>query len=238
MVVALPQAVDMTDVALDPGEGCGDDADSAARGFRVEVSSAGTAGPWTAVAEGSFTDADRHRLATFAARAAGVRAVRLSVLSNQGGGSFFDVSELIVHGAPPVAAGPPPSPPAAPPAPAPAAPAAPRGAAFTLPASGRRTVRFKVRCAVACRVKATLKVDRATARRLGLGRKLSLVTFSRSAKAGTTTFTLRLPSKARRVRSFRARLAVSATYPGAKAVSRSRQLTIKGPGRAGAGRSA
>ena len=88
---------------------------------------------------------------------------------------------------------------------------------------------------------ARLTVDRPTARRLGLGRKLTVVSLNRRLKAGTTTLTLRLPSKARRLRSFRARLKVTATYPGAKAVSRSRQLTVgasarlTGPGRAGAG---
>ena len=166
-----------------------------------------------------------------------MRAVRLTLLSNQGGGGFFDFSELVVHGAP--APRPPAPPDAAPPrrrrrrAP----PAALRAPSFTLPASGKRRVRFKVRCAVACRVTARLTVDRPTARRLGLGRKLTVVSLNRRAKAGTTTLTLRLPSKARKLRSFRARLKVTATYAGAKAVSRSRQLTVskslirlRGPG--------
>ena len=35
------------------------------------------------------------------------------------------------------------------------------------------------------------------------------------------------PVGRRRLRSYRARLKVTATYPGAKAVSRSRQLTVR-----------
>jgi hypothetical protein len=105
---------------------------------------------------------------------------------------------------------------------------APRAPSFTLPASAKRRVRFKVRCAVACRVTARLTVDRPTARRLKLGRKkLTVVSLNRRVKAGTTTLTMRLPSKSRRLRSYRARLKVTATYPGTKAVSRSRQLTIR-----------
>ena len=161
-----------------------------------------------------------------------MRAVRLTLLSNQRGGGFFDFSELVVHGSParrrcPDPDADPDADAAAAARPTPAPPAAPRAPSFTLPASGKRTVRFKVRCAVACRVSARLTVDRPTARRLGLGRKLTVVSLSRRAKAGTTTYTLRLPSKARKLRSFRARLKVTATYAGAKAVSRSRQLTVE-----------
>ena len=189
MVVALPQPVDVTDLALDPGEGCGDDANAATRAFRVETSTQGTNGPWTPAVAGTFGYSERHALSPFAAAAPGVRAVRLTLLSNQRGDiGFFDFSELIVHGsptAPPPTAPPAPSP--ASPGPSPAPPAAPRAPSFTLPASGTRTVRFKVRCAVACRCPARLTVDRRTARRLGLGRRLTVVSLSRRAKAGTTT---------------------------------------------------
>ena len=226
MVVALPQAVDVTGFALDPGEGCGDDADSATRDYRIETSTAGANGPWAVASTGAFGPLQRQALNPVAVTAAGVRAVRLTLLSNQGGGAFFDFSELVVHGAPAAAPPVPPAPPGPPPAP-PGPPATPRVPSFTLPASAKRRVRLKVRCAVACRVTARLTVDRPTARRLGLGRKLTVVSLNRRLKAGTTTLTMRLPSKSRRLRSYRARLKVTATYPGAKAVSRSRQLTIR-----------
>ena len=136
MVVALPQAVDVTGFALDPGEGCGDDADSATRDYRIETSTAGANGPWAVASTGAFGPLQRQALDPVAVAAAGVRAVRLTLLSNQGGGAFFDFSELVVHGAPAAA---PPVPPAARPAarrPAPPGPpAAPRAPSFTLPAS-------------------------------------------------------------------------------------------------------
>ena len=136
---------------------------------------------------GAFGCSERHALKRSRRTVAGVRAVRLTLLSNQGGGGFFDFSELVVHGAPARARRP--RRPAPGPPPAPPAGRRPRWRApsFTLPASAKRTVRFKVRCAVACRVTARLTVDRPTARRLGLGRKLTVVSLSRRAKAGTTT---------------------------------------------------
>ena len=125
MVVALPQAVDVTGFALDPGEGCGDDADSATRDYRIETSTAGANGPWAVASTGAFGPLQRQALNPVAVTAAGVRAVRLTLLSNQGGGAFFDFSELVVHGAPAAAPPAPPAPPG-PPAPPPGPPAAPR----------------------------------------------------------------------------------------------------------------
>ena len=234
MVVTLPQTVDVTEFALDPSEGCGDDADSATRDYRIETSASGPDGPWAVAAAGAFDPLQRHTLTAVPATVAGVQAVRLTLLSNQLGGGFLDFSELVVHGsatAAPLAATPTPTPT---PGGAGASPApALRAPSFTLPASGKRTVRFKVRCFAACRVTAKLTVDRPTARKLGLGRKLTAASLTRSAKAGTTTLTLKLSSKAakalkqRKVRTFRARLKVTAAYPGVKPVSRSRQLTVK-----------
>ena len=201
MVVALPQAVDVTDFALDPGEGCGDDANSATRDYRIETSTDGPGGPWTVAAAGAFGTLERHALSTVAAPVPGVRAVRLTLLSNQRGGGFLDFSELVVHGAPDARRAAPPTPTADAHAGAGAgsAPRRARRASRCRPRASA-TVRFKVRCAVACRVTAKLTVDRPTARRLGLGRKLTVVSLNRRAKAGTTTLTLRLPSKARKLR--------------------------------------
>jgi hypothetical protein len=104
---------------------------------------------------------------------------------------------------------------------------------FTLPSSGKRSVRFKVDCRADCRVTARLVVTRSVARRLGLGRSRTAGKVTRSVKAGTRTLTLKLNSKAaralrtRKVRSFRGTLRVSAAYAGVAAESRSRKLTIR-----------
>jgi hypothetical protein len=103
-----------------------------------------------------------------------------------------------------------------------------------LPARGKTTVKFKVTCALNCKVTAKLTVDRPTAKRLGLGRVLTAGSLTASVKAGKKTLTLKLKSKARRAllkgskkRSYRARLKVTAAYPATAPISRSRQLTLK-----------
>ena len=234
MVLTLPQAVDVSDFAVDPGEACGDDSRSATRDYRIEISTGSAAGPWVQAASGAFTDAARHVLNPVlpAGVAAGVRHVRVTLLSAQGGGDFFDLSEFAVHGTPtaPVVQPPVPTPtptPVAPPAP----PAAPT---FSLPASGKTTVKFSVTCALDCAVTAELTVDRPTAKRLGLGKSLTAGSLKASVKAGKTTLTLKLKSKAKKAllkgpkkRTYRARLKATAAYAAATPTSRSRQLTLK-----------
>ncbi len=77
----------------------------------------------------------------------------------------------------------------------------------------RRSMRVKVRCSEACRLSVVLRLDAATARRLGVSRIISRASASRSS-AGTATLTLRLSTKTRarlrRVRSLRLTVATTA----------------------------
>ncbi|HWI74463.1 MAG TPA: hypothetical protein VNT55_21060, partial [Baekduia sp.] len=78
-----------------------------------------------------------------------------------------------------------------------------------------RGAKATVACAAACRVGATLKVDAATAKRLGLGRRAVTLATGRGAstKAGTVTITLKASGKVaralKRARSVTATLAVT-----------------------------
>ncbi len=155
-------------------------------------------GPGPSAASGAFDSEARHVLSPVVAApgaAAGVRHVRVSLLSSQGAGDFLDLSEFVVHGAPVPAQVQPPIPRRRR-RPARAVPLAPPS--FSLPASGKTTVKFKVTCAADCRVTAKLTVDRPTAKRLRLGRVLTAGSLTASVKAGKKTLTLKLKSKARR----------------------------------------
>ena len=101
VVVALPRSIDVTAVAVDPGEGCGDTSAAATRAYTLQTSSTSATGPWTTARAGTFTAADRHRLnlVTPIAPATAVRYVRLTPLTAQGG-DYIDVSELEVYGTP------------------------------------------------------------------------------------------------------------------------------------------
>ena len=115
-----------------------------------------------------------------------------------------------------------------PPTPTPAATATPGATlpVFQLSASGKRSVRVRVRCPKACVVTAGLTVDARTARRLGLGGSRSAGSLRRSLKPGSTTLTVTLGSRARRgvvrIKSFRATLSVRSG-----SVVKRRQVTIK-----------
>jgi extracellular elastinolytic metalloproteinase len=91
VVVELPVAVDVTEVALDPSaEGCGAPADTSTRGYRVQASRDGSA--FATVAEGVFTTADNGRLNRLTLNGAldGVRYLRLWLLSPQVPGAASD----------------------------------------------------------------------------------------------------------------------------------------------------
>jgi hypothetical protein len=119
-----------------------------------------------------------------------------------------------------------------PPAPTPDAPEPP---GFVFPQRGKTTVKFKVICAQPCDVTAELTVDRPTAKKLGLGKKLVAGSLTRTGvAAGRTELTLQLESKAKKAlqkapktASFRARIKAKANYAGTPAVSRSAQVTLK-----------
>jgi hypothetical protein len=107
--------------------------------------------------------------------------------------------------------------------------------AFVFPQRGKTTVKFKVICAQVCDVTAELTVDRPTAKKLGLGKKLVAGSLSQAGvPAGRTELTLRLKSKAKKAlekapktASFRARIKAKANYAGQPQVSRSAQVTLK-----------
>jgi hypothetical protein len=174
LVLKLPAAIDVSRFAIDPGAICGDDDSASLAGFQLETSADGTS--WRNALAATFGRAHNHRLNELTPNAgttAGVRWVRLTMLSAQGGGSsgthFMDMAELAVFGAasrpvdPPDPPDPPidpdpdppvdpdpdppvpvPDPPApTPPAPTPPAQPAPRGGEETPPASGDETPRIE-----------------------------------------------------------------------------------------------
>ncbi len=101
LIVQLPAAIDVTQFALDPAETCGDTSASATAGYRVETSPTGSV--WTVASTGTLTNPQRHTLnfVTPTAGTAGVRFVRLTLLSSQGGDSapYRDLTEFGVYGA-------------------------------------------------------------------------------------------------------------------------------------------
>jgi hypothetical protein len=225
--VRLPTAVSVTAFAVNPSSACGDDASAATRDLRIEVSTDGTT--FTTALEHTFAAADLGHLTTLplATAIAGVRFVRISMLTNQSAsaagddGQFFtDIAEVEVFGAPPAAAAP--GTPAAPAGPAPAGPgpqpqpqpqpqpgsgtaptqafSRPTGAIAASNVRGRAA--FTVGCALACRATATMTVTRATARRLHLSATRVATVTRRLAVAGRRTFALTMSTTTlRRVRA-------------------------------------
>jgi hypothetical protein len=106
---------------------------------------------------------------------------------------------------------------------------------FVFPQHGKTTVKFKVVCGQPCDVTAELTVDRPTAKKLGLGKKLVAGTFAQAGvPAGRTELTLPLKAKAKKAlkkwpksTTFRARIKAKANYAGQPQVSRSAQVTLK-----------
>ena len=100
--------------------------------------------------------------------------------------------------------------------------------AVALRAVRRHGVKVKVRCSGACRVRGTVRVTAATARRLKLGRKAATVaTGTATARAGAAaSLTIRLTPGAKRrlarARPFAATVTVTATDPATK-----RSTTVK-----------
>lgn len=108
IVIALPQAVAVTTIAVDPGNTCGDPGSSSTADYRLEVSVAED-GPWVEVSSGTFTPADRGTLVDLSVSVgAPVSYVRYTMLSPQvpdytgcpdafGGCTYMDSSELAVY---------------------------------------------------------------------------------------------------------------------------------------------
>ena len=138
MIVSLPDQVNITEFVADPAEACGDGPESATADYRIETSTGSADGPWALAAAGRFSNDDRHHLRTIPAAADGVRHVRVTLLSAQGGGSFFDLSEFGVHGTKVVpAVQPPPVPPTPTPVPTPTPTPTVAPPAFSFPSHGR-----------------------------------------------------------------------------------------------------
>ena len=218
IVVTLPAAVDVNGFVADPAEACGDDSDSATRrlpdrdlavlGRRPVVDGRGRHVLASPTATGSTP---------IAASAAGVRHVRLTLLSAQGGGGFFDMTEFGVHGTPGRAAAagrrrrsrPPPR-----------RRRRRSSRRASLPRARQDDGQVQGRVRAPCDVTAKLTVDRPTAKKLGLGKNLTAGSLTKKGvKAGRTELTLRLKSKAKKAlqkgpksRTYRARIKVTASY--------------------------
>jgi hypothetical protein len=113
LTVKLPQAVNITQLAVDPTSSCGDGGSASTGAYRIETSPDGTT--WTTANQGTFTADDRGTLVPLAPTAgtAGVRFVRFTILGNQvptfatdcpdgpfAGCQFADLTELEVYGTP------------------------------------------------------------------------------------------------------------------------------------------
>jgi hypothetical protein len=82
IVVQLPQAVNVSEISVNPSNTCGDGGSAATRGFKVEVSSDGVA--FTQVAKGVFYLGNRgHENTVFTGTSANVRFVKFWMLNPQ-----------------------------------------------------------------------------------------------------------------------------------------------------------
>ena len=112
VTVKLPQAVNVTELAVDPTANCGDGGSASTGGYRIETSTDGAT--WTTADQGTFKAGDRGRLnsLTPSAGATAVRFVRFTILGNQvpnfatdcpgpfTGCLHADLTELEVYGTP------------------------------------------------------------------------------------------------------------------------------------------
>jgi extracellular elastinolytic metalloproteinase len=101
VTVRLPSYVDVGALGVDPGATCGDPADAATRGYKIEVSQTGKGGSYTRVKSASFGLAagGRLNLVPLSPVRKAVRFVRFTMLSSHGNlDGFLDMSELSVYG--------------------------------------------------------------------------------------------------------------------------------------------
>jgi hypothetical protein len=102
LTIALPQAIEVRQLVLDPTSACGHDPGAALGRYRVQTSSDGTT--WATALEGTLGADARGAASTLApaAAATGVRYVRLQLLSAQDpAATTIDVRELQVFGVAP-----------------------------------------------------------------------------------------------------------------------------------------
>jgi extracellular elastinolytic metalloproteinase len=112
VTVQLPQAINLTEFAVDPTANCFDGNSASTSGFRIETSADGAT--WTTASQGTFTADDLGRLnsLTPTTGATGVQFVRFTILGNQvpdfatdcpgpfTGCQHADLTELEVFGTP------------------------------------------------------------------------------------------------------------------------------------------
>jgi len=105
VTVELPIALDIISFAVDPGAICGDDDSSSLAQFSIATSPDGVT--FTTSAAGAFNASHNHKLNPVPPNGgtSGVRFVRLTMHSSQGGGpsgaQYMDVAEFEVYGLPP-----------------------------------------------------------------------------------------------------------------------------------------
>ena len=117
VVVKLPNPVNVSAIAVDPGNTCGDAGSSSTKDYKVETTTATspTGATWQLASSGSFTATDRHRLNSLtpaAGTGSAVTFVRFTMVNPQVPGDFattcaaggytgcdyMDMSELEVYG--------------------------------------------------------------------------------------------------------------------------------------------
>ncbi len=108
IVIELPQAIDITAFAVDPGSTCGDAGSASTGDYLLEVAAA-AAGPWVEAASGTFTVDDRGVMVDIPVTVPdGMQYVRYTMLSPQvpdfagcpddfAGCTYMDSSELAVY---------------------------------------------------------------------------------------------------------------------------------------------
>jgi hypothetical protein len=111
--VALPTAVDISELRIDPSATCGDDQSASAGDYQVETSTDGKT--WTVAAKGHFGPDAFHTYTTVSltAGATGVKYLRYTILGSQvtdygiscakqpvSGCFYVDSTEVLVHGSP------------------------------------------------------------------------------------------------------------------------------------------
>ena len=108
LVIELPESIDITSFAVDPTATCGDGGSSSTADYRLEVATSAD-GPWTEVANGTFTPADQGSLVPVPATVpAAQRYVRYTMLSPQvpdfaecpegfDGCQYMDTTEVAVY---------------------------------------------------------------------------------------------------------------------------------------------
>ena len=113
----LPNPVNVSAIAVDPGNTCGDAGSSSTKDYRVETTTATspTGATWKLASSGSFTATDRHRLNSLTpatGTGSAVTFVRFTMVNPQVPGDFattcaaggytgcdfMDMSELEVYG--------------------------------------------------------------------------------------------------------------------------------------------